>query len=276
MTNDLDPRLTPTQRFGRELSRIRRARGLSQSALAARLGISKSLVGHIEIGDRTPREDLARRCDEVFGSDDFFKRLCRSIDAPMGPGWYIRWSSEIEPHARALRSWDPLLIPGLLQIEDYVRALLRGGLVDSTEREVEDGVDARMRRQIVFAGERPPSLWVLLDEGVLYRLIGTAETMMKQLDHVLTMAGRPNVNVQVIPRDTPCTAGLASGFIIAEMPDAPTVVSVESAGEGEVSADHDFVLMIWGAYDKLRAEALSSTQSLDKIKEAREQWKLRT
>lgn len=273
MANDLDPRLTPAQRFGRELARVRREAGWTQARLGKRLGCSSSLVAHIEKGDRTPKRDFAVGCDEIFGTGDRFARLCRNITSPSGPDWYIRWASEIEPNARALRSWDPLLVPGLLQTEDYARALFRGGLLDTSDQEVEDAVNARRQRQLILERVKPPALWILLDEWVLDRLIGSPVIMYEQLGYLLDVANRPNVTIQLLPRDTPCTAGLASGFIIAEMPDSPTVVSIESAGRGEVSAEHEFVLMIWGCYDRLRSEAFSAVQSLEKIKEARERWK---
>ncbi|GII80197.1 transcriptional regulator [Sphaerisporangium rufum] len=272
MGNDLDPRLTPVQRFGRELGRVRRDAGLTQAVLGKRLGCSSSLVAHIEVGDRRPRPELAARCDEVFGTGDLFTRLYRNLTSPAGPDWYLRWSDEIEPRARTLRSWDPLLIPGLLQTEDYARAVFRGGLATS-EREIEDGVNARMRRKPVLERDRPPALWVLLDAGVLHRLVGSPEVMHQQLDHLATMATRQHVKVQIVPEGVLCTAGWMSGFVIAELPDAPTAVSVESSGRGEVSAEHDFVSMIWDRYDRIRADACPSGQSLDIIKEAQEQWK---
>ncbi len=275
MANDLDPRLTPVQRFGRELARVRKEAALSQERLGARLGVSGSLVGHIEIGNRTPKPDLAARCDEVFGTGDYFARLCRNITSSSAPHWFLRWSDEIEPRARVLRTWDPMLVPGLLQTETYVRAIFRGGLATS-EREIEEQVDARMSRQIILDRENPPALWALLDEWVLRRPIGGPQVMCDQLDHLMTVAGRQNVKVQLVPHDAPCTIGLTSGFALAELPDAPTAVSVESAGAGEVSAEHELVALIWGTYDRIRAEAYRPGQSLEMIKEARDQWKSKT
>jgi hypothetical protein len=65
--------------------------------------------------------------------------------------------------------------------------------------------------------------------------------MSEQLDQLISISTRSNVTIQVVPGNSLCTAGLESGFIIAEMPDAPTTVSVESAGRGEVSVEHDLV-----------------------------------
>ncbi len=177
--------------------------------------------------------------------------------------------------ARVLRTWDPMLVPGLLQIENYVRAIFRGGLATS-DREIEEQVDARISRQIILDRENPPILWALLDEWVLRRPIGGPQVMCEQLDHLMTVAGRQNVKVQLVPHDAPCTIGLTSGFALAELPDAPTAVSVESAGAGEVSAEHELVTLIWGTYDRIRAEAYRPGQSLEMIKEARDQWKSKT
>lgn len=276
MANDLDPRLTPVQRFGKELARTRRDHGLTQVALGRRLGCSSSLVAHIEKGDRTPKPDLAAACDQAFGTGDRFSRLCRSITSPSGPGWYLRWTDEIEPSARVLRSWDPLLIPGLLQTEDYAQAVFRGDLAGASPQEVENGVSARMRRQLILDSDAPPTMWVLLDEMVLRRPVGAPHVMAAQLDHLVAAANRPYLTVQLVPFETPCTAGFLSSFIIAELPDAPTAVSVDSAGQGEVSAEHDFVALIWDRYDRIRAEAYRPGNSLKIIEEARARWNDKT
>ncbi|WP_440064926.1 helix-turn-helix domain-containing protein [Streptosporangium sp. OZ121] len=275
MGNDLDPRLTPAQRFGRELGRARREAGLSQARLGDHLGVSSSFIGHIETGNRRPGTKLAADCDRFFKTDDLFTHLCRNITAPTGPAWFLRWSDEIEPRARVLRSWDPLLVSGLLQTENYARAVFRGDLAGS-EEEVQEQVDARMRRQLILKKDNPPVLWALLDEWVLRRPVGGPEVMCEQLDHLATIAGRQNVTVQIVPHDAACTAGMMSGFVLAQLADAPTAVSVESAGEGEVSAEHKLVGVVWDRYDRIRAEAHRPGQSLEMIKEARDQWKQQT
>ncbi|MEW1841934.1 helix-turn-helix transcriptional regulator [Nonomuraea angiospora] len=278
MANDLDPRMSPAERFGRELARCRKGQGLSQRRLADRLRCSPSLVGHIETGSRNPQLDFAQACDEFFDLPDkeYFVRLYRRIhQSPSGPGWYVRWLEEIEPNAVTLRTWDPLLIPGLLQTEDYARAVFRGHLA-STESEVEEQVAARMQRQLILTRDNSPALWVLIDEWGLRRSIGGAQVMADQLTRLATLAIRHNVTVQIVPADNPCTDGLMSGFVIAELSDAPTTVSVDSAGKGEVSAEHELVALIWGRYDRLRAEAYRPGESLEMIKEAAEQWSRKT
>ncbi|MFG1961347.1 Scr1 family TA system antitoxin-like transcriptional regulator [Nonomuraea sp. NPDC049028] len=278
MANDLDPRMSPAERFGRELARCRKEKGLSQRRLADHLDCSPSLVGHIETGSRNPQLDLAEACDRFFGLPDteYFVRLCRRIhQSPYGPGWFLRWLEEIEPNAVTLRTWDPLLVPGLLQTEDYARAVFRGHLATPAP-EVEEQAAARMERQLILNRDNPPALWVLLDEWVLRRSIGGPQIMADQLRYLATAADRHNVTVQIVPADNPCTDGLMSSFVIGELLDAPTTVSVESAGKGEVSAEHELVSLIWGRYDRLRADADRPGESLDMIKEAAEQWTAKT
>ncbi|WP_424534830.1 helix-turn-helix domain-containing protein [Sphaerisporangium viridialbum] len=278
MVDDGGARLSPVERFGRELARCRREKGWSQARLAERLGCSPSLIGHIETGSRNPQLDFAEGCDRAFDLSEShrFVRLCRRIsDSPSGPQWFLRWQEEIEPNATALRTWDPLLVPGLLQTEAYARAVFRGHLA-TPEHKVEEQVRARMQRSLILEGGDPPALWVLLDELVLSRPIGGPEVMREQLDHLVTVASHHNVTVQLVPFDSPCTDGLLSGFTIAELPDGPTTVVVDSAGKGEVSADHELVSLILGRYDRLRTEAYRPGESLEKIKGAIHQWTQQT
>src|SRR5690606_26119960 len=98
MANDLDPRMTPAQRFGRELARCREEKGLSQERLAEYVSCSRSLISHIESGQRRPQLDMARAFDQLFALPDseYFLRLARRVHrAPYGPAWYMSWLEEI-------------------------------------------------------------------------------------------------------------------------------------------------------------------------------------
>jgi Domain of unknown function (DUF5753) len=223
---------------------------------------------------RNPQLDFAEACDRFFGfpEADYFVRLCRRVhQSPYGPGWFLRWLEEIEPNAATLRTWDPLLIPGLLQTGAYATAVFLGHF-STPEAEVREQVAARMERQRILDRDDPPELHVLMDEWVLKRPIGSRETMYHQLRHLAAVARRRRVTVQLVPYDTSCTDGLSSSFVIAELVNEPTVVSVDSAGEGEVSADHKVVSLILERYDKLRTEAYRAGESLERIEGAAEQW----
>jgi ribosomal protein L39E len=138
--------------------------------------------------------------------------IARKSNGPI-PGWFADWV-EIEARATILRWWEPLLIPGLLQTEDYARAVLSTWRWDTAD-EVDAKVAIRLVRQSVLA---TADFRVLLDEPVLRRRIGAPEVMAMQLEHLLTMGARPNVTIQVIPGAAGAYAGLSGAFAVAEVP----------------------------------------------------------
>ncbi|HEY9524856.1 MAG TPA: Scr1 family TA system antitoxin-like transcriptional regulator, partial [Thermopolyspora sp.] len=118
---DLDPGASPLALFGAELRRYREKAQLSQESMSKLLICSPGLVSHIECARRSPSLELAQKCDEIFGLDETFTRLYNLLVRSPSPQWFLRWQEEAEPRATVLRSWDPLLVPGLLQTEEYAR-----------------------------------------------------------------------------------------------------------------------------------------------------------
>ncbi|MEU8378412.1 helix-turn-helix transcriptional regulator [Streptosporangium sp. NPDC048865] len=264
---------SPHARFGAEMRRLREAAQLSQSAVASRLGCTQTQVSRLESATRTPSRSDAERLDLLFGSggSTHFTDLRRHIVArPSGPAWFIGWAEEIEPVALVLRSWDPLLVPGLLQTEPYARHLFAHG-PRATPDEVEERVQARMQRQRILDKDDPPMLLVLIDEGVLRRRVSGPEVMREQLGHLLEVAQQPTVAVQVVDPD--CTAGMLGAFMIAELPNGqPDTIHVDSSIEGHVTTDQDSVTSIWNRYESIRRWAYPDRMSLKMIEEARREW----
>lgn len=268
----LDPG-SPRVRFGAEMRRLREAAELSQAAVASRLGCTQTQVSRLEKATRTPSRSDAERLDLLFGTTEgiSFTRLYQSITAQSGsPVWFRSWVEEIEPTLLVLRSWDPLLIPGLLQTEAYARHIFSQG-PQITPEEVDERVEARMRRQHILDRKKPPMLLALVDAGVLRRRIGGPEVMREQLGHVLELARRPAVFIQVV--DPECVAGLAGAFMIAKLPhDQPDVVSSDSPTQAHITTDHDIVTSIWQRYEAIRLWAYPERISLKMIEEARHAW----
>jgi hypothetical protein len=154
-------------------------------------------------------------------------------------------------------------------LEEYARLVISGD--ETPPEEVEDRVRARMTRQVILEG-RPPEVWALIDESALRRRVGSAELMVRQLNHLIAAVESPKLTIQILPLDATTTAGLLGGFIIAESSRYPTTVSIESAGRGEVSADIDLVKPVWRRYDRLRAEACRPVDSIEMIKKVRDRW----
>ena len=194
-----DPDRSALAAFADELRAQRDQAGLSRDELAARVNYSASLISMIESGHRSPSRDFAARCDEALAAPGTFARLeARLRDVPFSSGF--RPFQPYENQAAALRLFEHSLVPGLLQTEAYARAVLETH-PNTPAEVVEERVAARMARQAVLDRDEPPPplLWVLLDEHVLTRQIGSAKVMHDQLTHLAALARRPNITVQVIP-----------------------------------------------------------------------------
>jgi transcriptional regulator with XRE-family HTH domain len=262
--------------FGAELRRTRVAAGMSQDQLGRALSFSGDLIGKIETCERAPSSEFAAGCDSVFPHlDGLFARLmglARRWDGPH-PQWFRDWV-QAERQAASLRWWEPMLVPGLLQTADYARALFRawqsGGTSDD---ELEELVSARIERQDILDRPKPPELWVVLDEAVLHRLIGSRKIMYDQLLYLADTSCRPSITVQVVPAEVGAHTGLLGAFIVAGFDSQPSIVYVETAVEGQTIEKSALVSKAGLAFDRLRAEALPRGASRDLIgKVAEERW----
>ncbi|MFC4586657.1 helix-turn-helix transcriptional regulator [Sphaerisporangium corydalis] len=256
-----------------ELRRLREASELSQYAIAARLGCTQAHISRLELAKRTPSKSDAERLDRIFGSTEkqhFVGLRQRIVSQSGGPGWFVSWAEEIEPRALVLRSWDPLLVPGLLQTESYAREVLSKE-PRTTSQQIEERVRSRIRRRGIIDRNDPPLLLFLLDACVLRREVGGREVMMEQLDYLLQFGQHPTVFLQLV--DPRCLAGLSGGFMIAEMPDGePDTIHADSSAEGQVSDRPDLAVSMWDRYEAIRLWAYPEQVSTQMIKEARQEW----
>ncbi|MEU9888688.1 helix-turn-helix transcriptional regulator [Sphaerisporangium sp. NPDC051011] len=258
------------RRLGRELRQLREAAGLSSDAAATQLGWSRPKVSRIENARTMPSTvDVADACD-LYGADSAIKagliQLCRDASRR---GWWTAYSDvftgsyvALEAEATSIRTWQPLLIPGLLQSEDYARAIIQAARPGLAEVELERRTDARMARKINLLGSTP-TLHALIDESVLCRSVGPPEIMRRQLDDMLQVAAWPNITIQVIPSAVGPHAGLEGPFTILEFnePD-PAVGYVESqAGDVYVEAA-DQVRSLTLTIERLIQVALSPEESV--------------
>jgi transcriptional regulator with XRE-family HTH domain len=272
VTRELDPGASPLAFFGSELRRARAATGLSQEQLGQRIGYSAALVGKVETGERAPSQDFAKRCDQALpGAGGLFARLHALTQRWDGgyPSWFAEWV-EVERRAESLCCWQPLLVPGLAQTADYARALFEAWRQPADQ--IDQLVSTRMDRQSIFDLPDPPSLWVIVDEGVLRRCIGSAKIMYDQLMHLADPADRPNVTVQVVPAEAGAHVGLQGGFSIASV-DGVGTVYLEGPNQGQTTQTPALVATVSAHFDTLRAEALPRVTSRDLIKRvAEELW----
>ncbi|MET8157224.1 helix-turn-helix transcriptional regulator [Sphaerisporangium sp. NPDC005289] len=264
-----DPSISPRIQFGTELRKFRLSAGFTQRQLCDAIHLSVSQLSMIENGHRAPTMDLAQHVDEALGLGATLTGLLDRLNraAAQLPRWFRPWL-DYEREAEALRMWEPLMVPGLLQTEEYARAILsrKPGI---TPEQAEEHVAARMDRQSILQRHRPPMLWVILDEGVFHRPIAGPELMRSQFEHLVRMAENPHISLQVLPYRACSVVGLMGGFVIADMPGgAPSAAYIESQStEDRVSDRSDEVKGLELRYDLIRVDALPRSDSLGMIKE---------
>jgi transcriptional regulator with XRE-family HTH domain len=272
--------------FVDEMRAMRADRGWSRAELAAQAQYSESLIAMVETYQRAPTQSLAKALDRAFGTPGFTE------DAPGQPGtpgtfgrlWLklrtisfpepFRPYVEIEEKAAALRTSQHSLVPGLLQTEDYARAVL-STKPGATEAEIEADVTERLGRQQILTRDEPPPprMYALLDEGILYRPVAPVPVMYDQLMRLIEMSQWPNITIQVVPYTSGGHSGLLGAFIIAELPAAQSIVFKEDISGGSIAEDAAGVSEAALRFEALRSEALPKAASRDLMaKVAKERW----
>jgi transcriptional regulator with XRE-family HTH domain len=259
--------------FGRQMRKERLARGWSLPELSERMGafnngqgINHGHLSRIERGVRPPTEKIADLCDAVFTERRGWFREYYEESKSWTPAGLRNWA-EFEDKAASLRVWSPGIMHGLVQTEDYARALIdiEPATTDEIARVRLANRMARQRR--VLYREDPPSAWFVVDVMALYRLVGSPEVMATQMDRLLELAALPRVTVTVMP--PVAHPANASGFIIADH----TAAYTEHMIGGFTYTEDVSVSLLEVRFDRLRGECLRVSESLTLIREMRETWK---
>jgi len=277
-TRGAKPPTVRLRRLAAELRRLRSAAGLSREQVEAETGVNEGTLYRLETARARPqRRTLIALLDlyHVNGAlkDDLID-IARTAD---GQGWLRPYHSELpeeyaayisfESEARAVRNYESLFIPGLLQTEDYARSVISGTLPMASQTEVEQRVRARLERQELLHRDNPLELWAIVDEAAIRRLVGGWAVMRAQLAHLLEAADQPNVTLQVIPYDVGAHPGMPGSFVYMEFaePGDPELVYVDTlAGDLFLEADAD-LRRYSQMFDHLRAAALSPAQTAGMI-----------
>lgn len=256
--------------FAGELKRVRANAGLSQQALADEIQYSASQVAMVESGRRAPNPDFTKRCDRVLPTDGLLGRIHEIIAEDTLMPWFRDWVL-FEQEAVALRSYESMVIPGLLQTEEYARAIHVGASPLSTD-EIEAQVAARMERQAVLTRKQPPQLIAVLDENVLRRPVGSPNVMHGQLVRLTELGELPHIHLHVVPIDVGAYPGFNGPFVIATLPGGDDVAYLDNQLQGHIVQQTEDVLSLRRAWEAVRAEALPHKQSIGMIMEAATSW----
>ncbi|MGW2368150.1 helix-turn-helix domain-containing protein [Streptomyces sp. NPDC001667] len=253
-----DPTESMLAFFGSEALRLRTKAGWSQEKTAKEALSTQAMISYVEHAKRVPSKELAAGLDAAFHTDGHFGRLHPLVMRYAYPKWFVRYV-ELEQEASAVRGFHGQIMPGLLQTDDYARAMFEAVRAANPN----DLVAARMSRQRLL--ERDTRRWFVLDEQALLRTIGGRDVMRRQLERLLTAGQEPRTVIQVIPRTVHTHAALTGSFTLLSFDEGSDILHSEGFPQGRTTADTSEVAEAAHAYDLLRAVALSPKDSADLI-----------
>lgn len=268
-TRELDPARSARELYASELRRQRQIAGLSLDRLSDIVNYSKTQLHGVETAERVPFPPLSAKLDAAFGTGTLFEGLWNVVQRERFPDRYRRFM-ELADQATDIHEYAGHLVPGLLQTAAYARALLRVGAPEATEKEIERKVALRLERQRRLGEPGGPHLWVVLEEGVLRRPVGSQATTSEQLGTLLKLAKSPRVRLQVVPYALGEHSLLDSTLTLLTLPNTTSLAYVESNYSGQLIEKSTEVMHRRRAYDLLRANALSPRESSAMIKAAME------
>lgn len=271
------------RRLGLLLRRFRNDAELTGLEVAGQLERHESWMSRLEAGRTGLRVADLRTLLDIYRVTDPAVRAEMEDLARQGRkrGWWSRYASTVaagyatyigfEAEASRLLVWQSLVIDGLLQTEEYARAVFRVGAPTAPAETVDSLVQVRMRRQQLLSRTPPLELWVILDEAVLHRVIGGDTAVhVRQLDHLLNVTkAMPNVRTQVVPFRDASHPGMLPAFTILEFPQDPLIVYIEGL-TGEVYEEEEDAERYTLKGDDLRAAALSEPRSIELIESIRD------
>ncbi|GAA0553058.1 helix-turn-helix domain-containing protein [Actinomadura livida] len=244
----------------------RTQRSLSGEATGRLINASKATVSRIENGVDRLDGQRAALLDKAWETGGVFSLLVWYASIGHDPQWLAQLST-FEQRARIIRVFEPLLISGLLQTEEYARALLTGGGTPDPEPFVTE----RMQRQGVLD---QAFVMLLLSEATLRWPVGSPRIMRDQLVHLLEVAERPNIVLHVIPQtfETGAYPGLDGGLKLVTGDDFGEVAYTESMGGGRLISSPGEVAAMAIRFARISAKALPEHQSTELIKTAMEAY----
>ncbi|WP_406281238.1 helix-turn-helix domain-containing protein [Embleya sp. NBC_00896] len=265
------------RQLGATLRSLRETAGITAEEAAVVLDCHASKLSRLENGRSGVRPRDVRDLLSRYGVDDEGLRTALEALARTSyqRGWWHQYSGTLdqehtdfiglEATASSVRNFQPLLIPGLLQTEDYLTAIIESHHIQDTPEQVAARVAVRTARQEVLTrAQNPLSLWVVVHEAAVRHVVGGREVMRAQIQHIREWAAVPNVTVQVLPFAAGAHAGMHGPFAIVSFPAlaALDVVYIENLTSSLYVEEPEQVQTYTGGFDHLRAAALAPKESL--------------
>ncbi|MFE6102274.1 helix-turn-helix domain-containing protein [Streptomyces laurentii] len=246
---------------GRQLKLRREALGLRACEFGAQVGYSEDMIYKIEGGRRIPRPDFLDQADLILRADGLLKAMKADVAKVRYPK-KVRDLAKLESRVVEMHLYDPLSIHGLLQTPDYARGLLRMRRPAYSQDEVERYMAGRVSRQAIFERDPAPELSFVLEEWTLRRPLGGRALLRAQLEHLLTIAELPSVELQIMRMDREEHAGVDGGIEVLKFADASAMGRSPVVSNGRPVTEPRQLRILELRYGIIRAQALTPRESM--------------
>jgi transcriptional regulator with XRE-family HTH domain len=247
--------------FGQQLKLCRVRAGLERAELGSKTGYSASTIASFEQGRRIPPPRFIDKADEVLNAGGLLRASKEEVARAQYPAFF-RDAARLEAEAAELHLYAVQAVPGLLQTEEYTRALLTKRRPLLTEETIEQRVAARLARQEIFNSWPAPLMSFAIEEAVLRRPFGGKAVLRGQLEQLLLVGEKRTVEIQVMPLDREDNAGVDGPFTLITRKGGTQVVYLEVQGRSTLVTDPEEARAIAARYGIIRAQALTPRESL--------------
>ncbi|MCX5334390.1 helix-turn-helix transcriptional regulator [Streptomyces sp. NBC_00140] len=255
--------------FGAVLQALREHAGLSREEFAELVQFSKHTVASVELGRRMPDEALVDRAEPALGNTGALRRALPTLARQPGlAAWFRRWA-RLEATAVTLFTYEPRMLPGLLQTEAYARQLFVDELPPLSDEQIEANWAARVKRQELLR-ERPHTAFsFMVEERIFLRRTGGVEVTRGVIEQLLDLGQLRNVEIQIMPLVQESHAGLHGPMQLLETPQHKWFAYTEAPESGQLISDLKVISALQNRYARMRSQALTTKDSASLLQRMR-------
>ncbi|MFD6246851.1 helix-turn-helix domain-containing protein [Streptomyces roseolus] len=255
--------------FGEVLKAFRKRAGLTQEQFAPRVGYSVPMVASIEQGRRVPSKKFVDKAEEVLDAFGVIRAAAKHLTRRAGLAkWFEEWA-ELEPLAVTLYTFENRMVPGLFQTPAYARTLFEEQLPAMSDDKIESNLVTRVERASILT-ERPETIYsFIIEEHALRRQVADADAMREQMDHILDLGKRRNIDVQIMPQTRGYHAGIGGPLRLLETEENTWYAYCEGQETGQLLSAPKVVSTLQQRYARMRTQALSVEASVGLLREIR-------
>ncbi|MFC8537734.1 helix-turn-helix domain-containing protein [Streptomyces sp. NPDC057249] len=247
--------------FGRQLKLLRIRAGLDRPEFGRLVGYAAQSIASFEQGRRIPQPEFVDKADRLLDAGGLLLALKDELARAQYPAFF-RDMARLEAEAVELCAYDTHIVNGLVQTEEYMRAVLamRRPLLD--QETIELRVSARLARQEIFSRWPAPLLSFVMEEGALRKQLGGKAVMRGQLEQLLLFGAMRNVELQLMPLDREDNAGVDGPFTVITKQGGEQFVYMEVQGRSNLLTDRDETRLAAARYGIIRSQALTPRETL--------------